>query len=155
MAIRCAMNFLLIFALAFPMTAHAIQQEDETKTMKAAAGPPLARIAPTKLSNHGIERVDNYFWLRERENPEVIEPGTVSMACHRFGYVGIVQLEDGRIDLAAAFDVEFVKRLGGLAKAAHLVITESGLAVPPGIQDQRWQGTVKLTHRRSHLFGEG
>ncbi len=35
--------------------------------------PPMARRAPTELSNHGITRVDDYYWLRERENPEVIE----------------------------------------------------------------------------------
>ncbi len=82
-----------------------------------------------------------------------VEPGTVSMACHRSGYVGIVRLEDGRLDLAAAFDAAFVKQLGGLSNAAHQVIAESGLSVPHGILDERWQGTVKLTHRRPKLFG--
>ena len=75
------------------------------------------------------------------------------MAVHRSGYVGIVQLEDGRLDLAAALDVGFVKRLGGLSNAARQVISESGLSVPDGIQNERWHGTVKLTHRRPQLFG--
>lgn len=34
--------------------------------------PPVARKIPTILSQHGDTRVDNYFWLNERENPEVI-----------------------------------------------------------------------------------
>jgi len=34
---------------------------------------PLAPIIPHKLSIHGDERTDNYFWLNNRENPAVIE----------------------------------------------------------------------------------
>jgi len=34
--------------------------------------PPVAPIRPTELTAFGDTRVDNYFWLRERENPEVI-----------------------------------------------------------------------------------
>ena len=89
------------------------------------------------------------------EGDPAIESGTVSMACHRFGYVGIVRLEDGRIDLAAALDVGLVKRLGGLAHAAHEVITASGLTPPAGMHEGQWHGTVKLTHRRRYLFGDG
>lgn len=35
-------------------------------------GPPAARIIPEELSIHGDVRTDNYYWLRDRENPEVI-----------------------------------------------------------------------------------
>ena len=35
--------------------------------------PPMAKIIPHELSSHGEKRVDNYFWLRERDNPEVID----------------------------------------------------------------------------------
>jgi oligopeptidase B len=34
--------------------------------------PPKASIKPFELTLHGHTRVDNYFWLRERENPDVI-----------------------------------------------------------------------------------
>ncbi|WP_268846982.1 S9 family peptidase [Flavobacterium aestivum] len=35
--------------------------------------PPIAKIIPKKLKKHKETRVDNYFWLNDRENPEVIE----------------------------------------------------------------------------------
>ena len=34
---------------------------------------PVAKIIPTILEKHGDVRIDNYFWLNDRENPEVID----------------------------------------------------------------------------------
>ena len=36
-----------------------------------AATPPVAEKRPHSLSQHGVEWTDDYFWLREREKPEV------------------------------------------------------------------------------------
>jgi oligopeptidase B len=35
--------------------------------------PPIAKIIPHELEKHGHIRVDNYYWLNDRENPEVID----------------------------------------------------------------------------------
>ena len=35
--------------------------------------PPIATVKPKKLEKHGDVRTDNYYWLNERENPEVID----------------------------------------------------------------------------------
>lgn len=35
--------------------------------------PPIANIIPHILKTHNEERVDNYYWLNNRENPEVID----------------------------------------------------------------------------------
>ncbi|HRG17570.1 MAG TPA: S9 family peptidase [Flavobacterium lutivivi] len=35
--------------------------------------PPVAKIIPKSLEKHGHVRIDNYYWLNERENPEVID----------------------------------------------------------------------------------
>ncbi len=34
---------------------------------------PIAKVIPKKLKKHNDIRIDNYFWLNERENPEVID----------------------------------------------------------------------------------
>ena len=34
--------------------------------------PPSAKIVPHRLEEHGHVRTDNYYWLRQRENPEVL-----------------------------------------------------------------------------------
>lgn len=41
--------------------------------MSNAAKPPIATIKPKTLEKHGDVRIDNYFWLNDRENPEVID----------------------------------------------------------------------------------
>ncbi len=35
--------------------------------------PPVAKIIPKILEKFGNIRIDNYFWLKDRENPEVID----------------------------------------------------------------------------------
>ncbi|MEM7559049.1 MAG: oligopeptidase B, partial [Planctomycetota bacterium] len=35
--------------------------------------PPIAQARPKTLENHGTQRVDPYYWLRDRDNPEVID----------------------------------------------------------------------------------
>ncbi len=41
-------------------------------TAVAHATPPLARQQPHRLEKHGDVRNDDFFWLKERENPEVL-----------------------------------------------------------------------------------
>ncbi len=40
--------------------------------MNDSPKPPIAAIKPKELTLHGQTRIDNYFWLRERDNPEVL-----------------------------------------------------------------------------------
>jgi len=35
--------------------------------------PPVAEQIPFEITTHGHTRVDNYYWLRDKENSEVIE----------------------------------------------------------------------------------
>ncbi|GJL62339.1 MAG: oligopeptidase B [Nitrospirales bacterium] len=44
-----------------------------TKTTILSIEPPKAKKVPFELKAHGQLRVDEYYWLRERENPDVLE----------------------------------------------------------------------------------
>lgn len=37
-----------------------------------SAAPPIAKIEPKEITLHGDTRIDNYAWLRERTNPDVV-----------------------------------------------------------------------------------
>ncbi len=41
--------------------------------MKKSLQPPIAEKIPTVLEKHGEKRIDNYYWLKDRENPEVLK----------------------------------------------------------------------------------
>ncbi len=76
--------------------------------------------------------------------PAFFAPGTVYMACGPHGYTGLVRLEDGRLDVACAFDGAAVKRAGPAALAAAN-IEGAGWPMPPGIHGAAWRGTAPLT----------
>ena len=40
--------------------------------MNILPSPPKAAIRPHAMTMHGHSRIDNYYWLNERENPEVL-----------------------------------------------------------------------------------
>lgn len=77
--------------------------------------------------------------------PDAYESGIIYMACGKHGYVGMVRLEDGRLDVAAAFDPRFVKDVGGLGAAAAHVLDESGMTALQGLERLPWKGTPLLT----------
>ncbi len=59
-----SLEILILSTAMFSMSACA---------KKASPKPPVAEIVPKDVSVHNDKRVDDYFWLREKENPEVID----------------------------------------------------------------------------------
>ncbi len=56
---------ILVVLVAFLALA-CVPRED------APLEPPVAKKVPRELEKHGDVRVDDYYWLRERENPDVV-----------------------------------------------------------------------------------
>ena len=50
-----------------------VHSQNKSKKMSDKIQPPVAKKIPTKLEKFGDVRIDNYFWLKDRENPEVID----------------------------------------------------------------------------------
>lgn len=61
-------NTLLFNACCFFVVAFSFTLPDHSMLK-----PPVAKIIPKELTIHGHTRLDNYFWLNDRENPEVIK----------------------------------------------------------------------------------
>ncbi len=61
------LQLILVFTLIFAVSCK--QKDMQKPTIKA----PSVTKKVTEFNNHGDKRIDNYYWLNERENPEVIE----------------------------------------------------------------------------------
>lgn len=85
--------------------------------------------------------------------PDFYAPGTIFMATGRGGYVGLVRVEGGRLDVAAAFDADFVKAACGLGPAAEAVLSRTTWPAVPGLADLAWKGTPALTRRPATVAG--
>lgn len=63
-------SFILIISIIF---ANSCKKETKMTESNVLANPPLAKKIEKKLTMHGDVRIDNYYWLNDRENPEVID----------------------------------------------------------------------------------
>ena len=75
------------------------------------------------------------------------------MAVGEGGYVGLVRVEDGSLNVAAALDRAVLRRLGTPGRAAQQILAEAGLAPIAAIEEALWQGTPALT-RQTHPLAE-
>lgn len=80
-------------------------------------------------------RIGGGVVLPPEVTPELYSAGRLYMATGRGGYVGLVRLADRSLDVAAAFDSEFVRSSDGLAHAANKLLTSTGWPVLP---DAAW-----------------
>jgi oligopeptidase B len=64
--ILSAILFVFVFSYVGCGESEKADMRDET------VKPPVAKIIPKELTAHGDTRIDNYYWLNERDNPEVM-----------------------------------------------------------------------------------
>ncbi len=86
--------------------------------------------------------------------PDFYQRGRIYMACASGGYVGLVRLEDGRVDIAAALDRDFSRAHSGPAQAATKILQMSNLPVPESLSRSQWTGTEALTRKRKNIAAE-
>lgn len=99
-------------------------------------------------------RIGGGVVLAAEGSPGFFAPGSIYMATGRSGYVGLVRVEDDRLDIATAFDPGFVKATGGLGLAAEAILCEVGWPVPAGLAGAAWKGTPALTRRPGRLASD-
>jgi flavin-dependent dehydrogenase len=88
------------------------------------------------------------------EAPAFYAPGRLYMALGPGGYVGLVRLEDGRLDLAAAFAPAFTKSAGGIPSAIERTLQDAHFEAIANLRAQHWRGTPLLTRSLTRVAGE-
>ncbi len=86
--------------------------------------------------------------------PKYYEAGCIFMAAGQGGYVGLVRVEADKLDVAAAFDSEFIRQQKSLGIAAETILNEAGFPAIPGLRDASWRGTPALTRKPERITGE-
>jgi flavin-dependent dehydrogenase len=81
------------------------------------------------------------------EYPDGYTPGTIFMAVGRHGYVGLVRVEEGLLNIAAALAPGFIKGHGEPRRALAAVIEDAGFPPIPALAAADCQGTLPLTRR--------
>ena len=64
-------NNLFFVAICLIFATSCIKNKESKMTQNIA--PPMAKVKDTVLEKHGDKRIDPYYWLNDRENPEVID----------------------------------------------------------------------------------
>lgn len=67
------MNKLVKVSLLSLIFASSINLITAQKKMSKEIQPPIAKIIPHTLEKHNDKRIDNYYWLNDRDNKEVID----------------------------------------------------------------------------------
>ncbi len=65
-----ALRFLLVAWGAMSLACAGRELESAPDIAKRA---PVATVVPKELEAHGDVRVDDYYWLRNRDDPSVID----------------------------------------------------------------------------------
>lgn len=84
--------------------------------------------------------------------PAGYRPGTIQMVVGREGYIGSLQVEDGRMEIAAAIDPAALKRRGP-GETVRRILEQSPLPRFEGVEELAWQGTPPLSCRTSPPAG--
>lgn len=111
-----------------------------------ASGLRGQRAAPTRVAR--VARIG----LGLTTAASRCEPGELTMAVGRGGYLGRVALPDGRVDFAAAVTPMFVRSSGSPITALRAIWQSAGLD-PADVPDGDWRGTPALTRSRDAQDG--
>jgi flavin-dependent dehydrogenase len=80
--------------------------------------------------------------------------GSIYMACSDHGYVGLVRIEDSKLDVAVALNRDFSRQSGSPALASAAILESVHFPIPAGFFSEHWMGTNTLTRNRSAISGE-
>jgi flavin-dependent dehydrogenase len=107
-------------------------------------GEPGARWRISRASRMGIGVILD-------RGPGDYQSGTVYMAVGTHGYVGLVRLEDGRLNVAAALDWGACHAAGGPGAVAGRILRDCHWPAIEGLEAAQWRGTPGLTRQRRRL----
>ncbi len=112
------------------------------------AGTALGEQEKSTIKEHSRYGISSII----PDQSDFFKAGTIYMACGAQGYAGIVKLEDGRLNIAAALD--FSLKSKDFSSLIAGIFTHAGFPQPEQLQSAVWHGTPRLTRARRKIAGE-
>lgn len=113
---------------------------------RSAGEHPTLQQTARPNSRVGIEAILEHF-------PAHYNAGAIHMVVGRHGYVGLTQISDRRLHVAAAVDRSALQRLGPAGLTQH-ILDEAGAPALSQTAVADWRGTPPLSCRASRLAAE-
>jgi len=66
---------LMVISTAVLLIGSCNMNKEKVTLLKQSdfPAPPVAEVIPDTFVNFGRQRIDNYYWLKDKNNPKVIE----------------------------------------------------------------------------------
>jgi flavin-dependent dehydrogenase len=136
---------------SFSVSQGGSSYDVEAKVVIVAAG----------LANHCVDdleiqtRIDQHSRIGlgcdVNEFPDMYSTGTIFMAVGSDGYVGLVRVEGGRLNVAAALSRSSLKQHGSPGQVVATILNTAGFPAISALNDANWKGTPPLTRRTTPL----
>lgn len=137
-------SVILASGLTDLVRMHGLAREDELRRTTAVASRiGVGAVVPAEWATASLPMAAG------------LPTAELVMAVGRGGYCGIVRLEDGRIDLAAAVDRSAVTRAGSPGAAVDKILLEAFGGSPRVPSDAVWRATPPLSHTSQLVVGVG
>lgn len=116
----------------------------------------VAGFAPVvaRRARMGVGATATWQSVTTIDGADALPEGRVVLCAARGGYVGLVRLPGGQVDIAAALDPALVRTAGGPGALVASMLQDAGLQ-PSGPLPERFLGTALLTRSRSRLSAPG
>lgn len=107
-----------------------------------------------RLARMGVGATAKWSSVTTVDGADALPDGRVVLCASHGGYVGLVRLPGGQVDVAAALDPAHVRAAGGPGAVVATLLRRAGLQ-PSGPLPDRFAGTSLLTRRRRRLAAPG
>jgi flavin-dependent dehydrogenase len=128
-----------------------LRRKDGTRTIRARVVLSACGLAPRTLEAAASPRSSVAHnapigaGCALANAPSAYHDGTIYMAVGTHGYVGLVRLRDGRVNVATALEPESLREHGTPGAAASRILAEAGFPAIARLARANWQGTLPLT----------
>ena len=113
--------------------------------------PSLRSLGQAEETRLGNSRIGLGVVIPSAEH--FYEPGVIYMTCGPQGYLGLVRLEDGNLDLAAAVDPLQIRSAHGSNRIMESLLRRANWPVPQELPLAKIRGTPLLTRTTRHVSG--